>query len=56
MLYYYSLQSRLGTITLVQAGEALIRLILPPRTRTLSKTHISPGIFSGRSWKSGAPT
>ncbi|GAA6514985.1 methylated-DNA--[protein]-cysteine S-methyltransferase [Phocea massiliensis] len=37
MLYYYSLQSRLGTITLVQAGEALIRLILSPQDADLVK-------------------
>lgn len=57
MLYYYSLQSRLGTITLFQAGEALIRLILSPQDADLVKDpNLSPGISPGRSWKSGAPT
>ena len=37
MLYYYSLQSRLGTISLVQAEEALVRLILSPQEADLAK-------------------
>lgn len=56
MLYYYSLQSRLGTITLFQAGEALIRLILSPQDADLVKDPYLARHFPGRSWKSGAPT
>ena len=55
MLYYYSLQSRFGHYHLSPSREALIRLI-PPQDADLVKDPYLARHFSGRSWKSGAPT
>ncbi len=47
MLYSYSLQSRLGTISLVQSGGSLVRLILSPQDADLIKDPYLARYFPG---------
>ena len=51
MLYTYSLQTRLGIVTLVQTPEALIRLILSPQGADLREDGYLARHFPGEEWE-----